>query len=65
MDIDRAKAVVEVANAITATAKVEVEHMKITGGRGSGFIPLEDANKTPRIAAPNGVAKAAAREPGH
>lgn len=39
MEIERAKAVVLVADAITATAKVEVEMMKITGGTGSGFIP--------------------------
>jgi hypothetical protein len=39
MDIERAKAVVQVADAITATAKVEVEHLKIVGGAGSGFIP--------------------------
>jgi len=48
MDIERAKAVVQVADAITATAKVEVEHMKITGGKGSGFIPLADANAAAR-----------------
>jgi len=40
MDIERAKAVVQVADAITATAKVEVEHMKVTGSRNAtGFIP--------------------------
>lgn len=39
MDIERAKAVVQVADAITATAKVEVEAMKITGSSGTGFIP--------------------------
>jgi hypothetical protein len=39
MDIERAKAVVQVADAITATAKVEVDMVKLTGGTGSGFIP--------------------------
>lgn len=40
MDLDRAKAIVQVADAITATAKVEVEHMKVTGAQsGTGFIP--------------------------
>lgn len=39
MDIERAKAVVQVADAITATAKVEVGMVKLTGGIGSGFIP--------------------------
>lgn len=38
MDIERAKAVVLVADSITATAKVEVEMIKHTGGAGSGFI---------------------------
>ena len=39
MDIDRAKAVSDVAQTIINSAKVEVEHMKISGGKGSGFIP--------------------------
>jgi hypothetical protein len=40
MDIERAKAVVQVADAITATAKVEVDMMKTTGATaGTGFIP--------------------------
>lgn len=61
MDIERAKAVVLVADAITSTAKVEVECMKITGNKGTGFIPLPDANNAARLAAPtpatNGSAK--------
>jgi hypothetical protein len=39
MDIDRAKAIADVAQTIINSAKVEVEHMKIAGGKGSGFIP--------------------------
>lgn len=39
MDIDRAKAVVDVAQAIINSAKVEVDHMKVAGSAGSGFIP--------------------------
>lgn len=42
MEIERAKAIAEVAREIVASAKVEVEHMKIAGGKGSGFIPVED-----------------------
>jgi hypothetical protein len=50
MDIERAKAVAEVAKVIVDSAKVEVDHMKITGGDGSGFIP--DAGKKPALPAP-------------
>lgn len=40
MDIERARAVAEVAQTIINSAKVEVDHLKIVGGKGSGFIPL-------------------------
>ena len=33
LDIDRAKAINEVAQTIINTAKVEVDHLKISGGR--------------------------------
>ena len=39
MDIERARAVSEIAQTIINTAKVEVDHMKISGGHGSGFLP--------------------------
>lgn len=54
MEIERAKAVVLVADAITSTAKVEVEAMKITGSKGTGFIPtLEQSNgQRPRLVDP-------------
>lgn len=38
MDIERAKAVCEVGQTIINSAKVEVEHMRIAGGRGTGFL---------------------------
>lgn len=42
MDIDRAKAVSDVAQTIINSAKVEVEHLKVTGQTGgSGFMALE------------------------
>lgn len=41
MEIDRAKAVADVAKVIVDSAKVENEHMKLTGTDGSGFIPKE------------------------
>lgn len=39
MDIERAKAVCEVAGKIIDTAKVEVSYLNVVGGRGTGFIP--------------------------
>ncbi|CAB3730169.1 hypothetical protein LMG22037_05511 [Paraburkholderia phenoliruptrix] len=38
MDIDRAKAISEVAQTIINSAKVEVEHLKVAGGTGTGFM---------------------------
>lgn len=43
MDIDRALAVKEIAQVIVNSAKVEVDHMRISGGSGSGFIPVQNA----------------------
>lgn len=45
MDIDRAKAIAEVARGIVDSAKVEVEFIKATGGKGSGFIAELEAPK--------------------
>jgi len=49
MDIDRAKAVADVAQVMINSAKVEVEFMKVTGGTGSGFI--ENAVRRPELKA--------------
>lgn len=38
MEIERAKAVAEIAQVIINSAKVEVEHLKVAGGKGTGFI---------------------------
>lgn len=38
MDIDRAKAIADVGQVIINSAKVEVDHLKMAGGAGSGFI---------------------------
>lgn len=38
LDIERAKAIADVAQVVINSAKVEVDHMKLTGGKGSGFI---------------------------
>jgi hypothetical protein len=57
MDIDRAKAVSEVAQTIINTAKVEVEHMKVSGEiEGTGFITptaLSAPTSPPDQAAPH------------
>ncbi|BBP95922.1 hypothetical protein BSFA1_10510 [Burkholderia sp. SFA1] len=49
LELDRAKAVAEVAQVIINSAKVEVEHMKVSGGKGTGFM----AEKPPEV--PNGI----------
>ena len=47
LDIDRAKAVAEVAQVLVNSAKAEVEHLKVTGSSiGSGFIP-DDSKRLP------------------
>jgi hypothetical protein len=38
MDIDKAKAIADVSQVIINSAKVECEHLKITGGTGTDFI---------------------------
>lgn len=38
MEIERAKAISDVAQVIINSAKVEVEHLKVAGGKGTGFI---------------------------
>lgn len=38
LEIERAKAVAEIAQVIINSAKVEVEHQKIAGGTGTGFL---------------------------
>jgi hypothetical protein len=38
MEIDRAKAISDVAQTIINSAKVEIDHMRVTGAAGSGFL---------------------------
>lgn len=48
MDIDRAKAIADVARVIVDSAKAEVQFIQATGRReGTGFIPLAEAEPTP------------------
>ena len=52
MDIERAKAVAEVAQVVVNSAKVEVDFLRITGGKGSGFITekqITGPDSTPRV----------------
>ena len=49
MEIDRALAMKEVAQMIVNSAKVEVDHMRISGGAGSGFIPVQSADRRPML----------------
>jgi hypothetical protein len=39
MDIERARAVSDVANVVINSAKVEVMYMRLTGSNGTNFIP--------------------------
>lgn len=43
MDLDRARAISDVAQTIINSAKVEVDFMKQTGAMGTEFIPEEKA----------------------
>lgn len=45
MEIDRALAIKDVAQVIVNSAKVEVEHLRIAGGAGSGFIPVQSVER--------------------
>ena len=48
MEIERARAVADVARTIIESAKVEVDMLKVTGGtRSTGFIPEESRQALP------------------
>lgn len=54
MDLERAKVIATVAQAVINSAKVECEYLEITGAKGSGFIPSETPQqdqqpRTPRL----------------
>ena len=42
MELERAKAIANVAQTIINSAKVEVEFLAVAGGKGSGFIPQDE-----------------------
>lgn len=47
MEIDRARAVADIAQTIINSAKVEIEHMKVSGGSGSRFLGSEEPPALP------------------
>lgn len=51
MDVDRARAVAQVASVLVDTAKVEVEYLKVTHSDRSDF--LEAPPKAPQLPAPS------------
>lgn len=54
MDIERAKAVAQVAGVLVDTAKVENEYLKITGNENSNFLAQPDEySGLPRIDKPS------------
>jgi hypothetical protein len=62
MDLDRARAVADVAKVLVASAKVEVDFLKVTGAvRSTGFLPEDAARRPARPQLPGGT-PAAARE---
>lgn len=53
MEIERAKAIADVARVIVDSAKAEVDFMRVTGRKtGTGFIPVEE---NPLLARPAGA----------
>lgn len=48
MEVDRARAVAQVASVLVDTARVEVEYLKQIG-EGSRFLGTDDQDDTPRI----------------
>jgi hypothetical protein len=53
MDIERARTISDMAQTIINSAKVEVDLLRVTGGKGSGFIP--EATAAPTDGAPKGT----------
>ena len=52
MDIERAKAVAQVASVLVDTAKVENEYLKITGQDRSNFLETAHGSDLPKISSP-------------
>ncbi len=63
MDIERARAVSDIAQTIINSAKVEVDAMRVAGGKGSGFFPALAAPEVSGGATAAGI-KTVTRLPG-
>lgn len=58
MDVDRANAIANVAQAMVSSARAECHYLELVGGTGTGFIPeADDGLPTPRIADGRGAGK--------
>jgi hypothetical protein len=56
MEIARARAIADVASVLVASAKVEVDLLKVTGRRrGSGFMPDAELPAAPSTASQTGI----------
>jgi hypothetical protein len=55
VDIEKAKAMSEVAQVIINSAKVEVEYAKATGSKGSGFMGEVEQLEAPKSDLPKGI----------
>jgi DNA-directed RNA polymerase subunit K/omega len=56
MDIDRARAIADVAKVIVDSAKVEVDFVKATGNdMASGFLPIAQQDQRPTLALKRGA----------
>jgi hypothetical protein len=60
METERGRAIAEVARVIVDSAKVEVQHLALVGGAGSGFLPEPAVPGKPALPRPALVA-----QPGH
>ena len=54
MEVERANAVANVANAIVNSARTELHFLELLGGTGTGFVPEVD-DQVPRSRIPEGV----------
>ncbi|MDR5761915.1 hypothetical protein [Caballeronia sp. LZ035] len=53
MEVERARAVADVARVLVDSAKVEVDFIKASGATGSDFMQADEATAAPQL--PNGI----------